>query len=213
MRKGFSRRRFVETAGAASIFALAGCTNNGGEDNETPEENNETGGLEDANGSDNATEDNETDNLDTEDSNVTDDPEDENESETEDESENESETEDESENETTETGEQTQTIRLGAEAEGWQGQAPSDIEGETNPAITLQAGMSYDLTWENLDGEEHELIVADAAGNEIEASDESEQEGETVSMVLEVTEEMAGLSGTYYCEYHPEAMRGEISIE
>lgn len=189
MRETLSRRRFVEAAGTASVLALAGCTdsgNGGGEDGEN---------ASDDEGGNGTNETNESDGLGG----------DENES---------NESDNETGNESNETGdEQTQAIRLGAETAGWQGQAPSDIEDETNPTISLQAGTTYDLTWENLDGEEHELIAEDADGNEIAVSDESEQEGETVSMTLEITQEMAGRSGTYYCEYHPEAMRGEFSVE
>ena len=104
---------------------------------------------------------------------------------------------------------ETQSIRLGGDAEGWEGEEPPDIEGETNPTLSLQAGTTYELTWENLDGEEHEIIIEDEEGNEFEASDESDQEDETVTMTFDATEEMAA----YYCEYHPEAMRGEISVE
>lgn len=191
MREKLSRRRFVEATGAAGVFALAGCIDGGnggeGEDGETGNESGNESGNE-TNETGGLGDENESDNESTEPENET--------------------------NETNETGAtQTQAIRLGAETDGWQGEAPSDIEGETNPTISLQAGTTYDLTWENLDGEEHELIVADADGNELEASDSSEQEGETVSMTLDVTQQMAGRSGTYYCEYHPEAMRGEFSVE
>lgn len=185
MRENLSRRRFVEAAGTAGVLALAGCTD--GEDGGGEDGENAS----DDEGGNDTNETNESNGLGGE--------------------ENES---NETENETNETGgEQTQAIRLGAETAGWQGQAPSDIEDETNPTISLQAGTTYDLTWENLDGEEHELIAEDADGNEIAASDESEQEGETVSMTLEIPQEMAGRSGIYYCEYHPEAMRGEFSVE
>lgn len=182
MRETLSRRRFVEAAGTASVLALAGCTDgrNGGEEKNGGENASDAGGGNESNDT------NESGGLGDENGS--------------------NETENESENE---TGERTQPIRLGAETGGWQGQAPGDIEDETNPTLSLQAGTSYDLTWENLDGEEHELIVEDANGNELEASDSSEQESETVTLTFDATEEMA----VYYCEYHPEAMRGEISVE
>lgn len=195
MQNGFSRRQFVEAAGTASLFALAGCTNNDEGGNETPE-NNESGSQEDTNETNNETEGNETDSLDTEDSNETDDLDEENETG--------------DENETNETSSaETEMIRLGGETEGWQGEAPSEIEGRTNPTLSLQTETMYELTWENLDGEEHELIIADANGEELEASDESEEEGETVTMTFTATDEMVA----YYCEYHPETMRGEITFE
>lgn len=106
-------------------------------------------------------------------------------------------------------GGETQTIRLGGATDGWQGQEPSDIADRTNPALALQAGTTYELTWENLDGAEHELIIEDDEGTELEASDSSEEQGETVTLTFDAAEGMA----SYYCEYHPEAMRGEITLE
>ncbi|MDL5363579.1 plastocyanin/azurin family copper-binding protein [Halalkalicoccus sp. NIPERK01] len=106
-------------------------------------------------------------------------------------------------------GGETRTIRLGGATDGWQGQEPSDIADQTNPSLALQAGTTYELTWENLDGAEHELIIEDAEGTELEASDSSEEQGETVTLTFDAAEGMAA----YYCEYHPEAMRGEITLE
>ena len=93
--------------------------------------------------------------------------------------------------------------------DGWEGQEPEAIAGQTNPTLSLQSGTTYELTWENGDGAEHELIIEDEEGAELEASDSSEEEGETVTLTFEATEEMVA----YYCEYHPEAMRGEIMVE
>lgn len=100
------------------------------------------------------------------------------------------------------------TIRLGAETAGWTGQEPAQIAGETNPTIDLQAGTDYEIVWDNLDGEEHELVLADENGDEVQASDSSGTEGETVSMEFTAGEELA----TYFCEYHPDSMRGEIEV-
>ena len=62
MQKKLSRRRFVEATGAATVFALAGCTDGeegeGAEDASEGEGDNETDGL-----GGNETEDNETDDL------------------------------------------------------------------------------------------------------------------------------------------------------
>lgn len=100
------------------------------------------------------------------------------------------------------------TIRLGGESQGWTGQEPESIGGETNPPLELQAGETYEIVWENLDGAEHELILADQNGEEVEASESSESQGETVSLEFTAGEELA----EYFCEYHPDAMRGEIEI-
>lgn len=100
------------------------------------------------------------------------------------------------------------TIRLGGESQGWVGQQPESIVDETNPSLRLQAGETYEIVWENLDGAEHELIFVDGNGEELEASESSESESETVSMEFTAGEELA----EYFCEYHPEAMRGTIEI-
>ena len=100
------------------------------------------------------------------------------------------------------------TIRLGGESQGWTGEEPEAISGETNPTLELQAGETYEIVWENLDGAEHELVLADENGEEVEASEDSESEGETVSLEFTAGEELA----EYFCEYHPEAMRGGIEV-
>lgn len=100
------------------------------------------------------------------------------------------------------------TIRIGAETAGWTGQEPAQVAGETNPTLELEAGSSYEIVWDNLDGEEHELILADGNGDEVEASDSSSTEGETVSLRFTASEDLA----EYLCEYHPESMRGEIEV-
>lgn len=102
----------------------------------------------------------------------------------------------------------TTTFRLGGETEGWTGVEPEAIAGETNPTLELRAGTTYEFVWDNLDGEEHELILADEDGEEVEASAASETEGESVSLEFTASEDLA----EYFCEYHPESMRGEIEV-
>ena len=60
----------------------------------------------------------------------------------------------------------------------------------------------------NLDGREHELVIEDANGGEIVASESNEQMGATASLTFTASEEMA----QYYCEYHPKRMRGDIQF-
>ncbi|SIR84271.1 cupredoxin domain-containing protein [Natronorubrum thiooxidans] len=99
-------------------------------------------------------------------------------------------------------------IILAGRSEYWYGIAPEEIEGEENPTLSLEAGETYDLVWINVDGAEHELIVESDAGEELAVSDESETAGETVSMTFEASEDAA----EYYCEYHPDAMRGTVEL-
>ncbi|ELZ16700.1 blue (type 1) copper domain-containing protein [Haloterrigena salina JCM 13891] len=99
-------------------------------------------------------------------------------------------------------------IILAGRSEYWYGIAPEEIEGEENPTLDLAAGTEYELVWINADGAEHELIIETADGEELEESDSSEEAGEAVSMTFEASEDAA----EYYCEYHPEAMRGDVEL-
>ena len=44
---------------------------------------------------------------------------------------------------------QPETIRLAITKEGWVGQAPAEIEGQTNPTLQLQPGQTYRVRWTN----------------------------------------------------------------
>ena len=108
----------------------------------------------------------------------------------------------------TTTGAQATTILLGGEVEYWYGLAPEPIQGQENPTLRLQSGQRYELVWTNLDGHEHELIIEDANGNEIVATESNEQAGATASVTFTANERMA----QYYCEYHPQRMRGDVQF-
>ncbi|WP_265111633.1 cupredoxin domain-containing protein [Halosolutus halophilus] len=99
-------------------------------------------------------------------------------------------------------------IILAGRTEYWYGIAPEAIEGEENPALDLEEGQEYELVWINVDGVNHELVVESADGEELEASDTSETAGEAVSMTFEASEDAA----EYYCEFHPESMRGDVEL-
>ena len=99
-----------------------------------------------------------------------------------------------------------ETIKLGGKVEGWMGRKPKPINGKTNPTLQLESGTKYELTWVNLDGKEHELIIEDGNNEEIVASESSEKKGATVTMQFTAKENMA----EYYCEYHPKSMRGTV---
>lgn len=101
-----------------------------------------------------------------------------------------------------------ETIKLGGKIPGWQGQTPSAIQGKTNPTLSLEPGTTYRLTWVNLDGAEHELIIEDRNGNEITATESASKKGVTRSITFTATKKMA----QYYCEYHPQSMRGNIEF-
>ncbi|WP_458209063.1 cupredoxin domain-containing protein [Haladaptatus sp. NG-SE-30] len=102
----------------------------------------------------------------------------------------------------------SQTIRLGAKESGWIGKQPQSIADEKNPTLSLKAGQKYELTWENIDGKEHELIIVDANENELAKSEESEEKGKTVTMTFTATKKMT----RYFCEYHPFPMKGQVTV-
>lgn len=102
----------------------------------------------------------------------------------------------------------TETFELGGETSGWQGMAPEDIEGETNPTLDLEAGTTYEITWENLDGQAHNIVIVDDSGEDLERTELMSEQGETQTLEFEASSEMA----EYYCEPHAATMRGEISI-
>ncbi|WP_224337393.1 cupredoxin domain-containing protein [Haloprofundus halobius] len=97
-------------------------------------------------------------------------------------------------------------VVFGGRTRGWVGRAPVGIEGQQNPGLRLVPGREYTFTWQNVDGRQHELLVVDGEGNELVASDESARRGERVSVTFVATRNMT----EYYCEYHPQSMRGRI---
>ncbi|ELZ16762.1 blue (type 1) copper domain-containing protein [Haloterrigena salina JCM 13891] len=101
-----------------------------------------------------------------------------------------------------------ETIELGGQTSGWEGVAPEDIAGETNPTLELEAGTTYELTWENLDGQPHNFVIESGEGDELERTELMMEQGETQTLEFEATEEMA----EYYCEPHSATMRGDIEI-
>lgn len=100
------------------------------------------------------------------------------------------------------------TFTLGAERSGWRGRQPEAIAGRTNPILTLQPGITYGMTWRNLDGREHRLVVENGSGERIAATESASEQGATRSVTFEATADVA----SYYCEFHPESMRGELSV-
>jgi Copper binding proteins, plastocyanin/azurin family len=100
-------------------------------------------------------------------------------------------------------------IRLGAKQSGWQGRAPKSIKGKKNPTLTLQQGQKYTLTWENFDGKEHELYIVNKKDKPVVKSEDAEEKGKTVSTTFTASKKMV----QYYCEYHPQSMRGDIKLQ
>ena len=103
-------------------------------------------------------------------------------------------------------------IMLGGETQGWQGQEPEQIADQDNPTLTLQEGEAYQITWENLDGQEHNLQILDDSDQVVDdyETELMGEEGETQTLEIdEATSEMA----SYICEPHQGTMNGEIQVE
>ncbi|WP_436346914.1 plastocyanin/azurin family copper-binding protein [Natronorubrum sp. FCH18a] len=103
-------------------------------------------------------------------------------------------------------------IELGGETSAWQGVAPDQIADQENPTLTLQEGESYEITWENLDGQGHNLQIRDDSDEVVEdyETEIMEEEGETQTLeVDEVTSEMT----QYVCEPHSGSMVGDIEVQ
>ncbi|WP_273836382.1 PQQ-dependent sugar dehydrogenase [Halococcus sp. PRR34] len=99
-------------------------------------------------------------------------------------------------------------IRLGGEIAGWQGRAPDSIAGESNPTLQLEAGTTYRVVWENLDGMGHNFALLDGDGNVLERTEVMSEEGATQSIEFTAREAMA----EYVCEPHITSMQGTISF-
>jgi len=104
--------------------------------------------------------------------------------------------------------EEATRYEFGGEVPGWQGRAPAEIEGETNPTIELEAGTEYEFWFENIDGQPHNIAVQDADGNTLVESETVTPEGSTASITFTATAEM----DQYICLIHPTTMVADLEI-
>lgn len=109
--------------------------------------------------------------------------------------------------ETTPMVQPDETVLLGGEVSHWFGLAPTAIHEAENPTLGLEPGTVYEIVWVNIDGVQHELRIFDADDNVVAATETVSAVGETSSVVLEATEQLA----RYDCRYHPQSMQGQIS--
>lgn len=107
-------------------------------------------------------------------------------------------------------------IRLGSKQSGWVGRKPQSIAGKKNPTLSLKAGQKYKLTWENLDGMEHELLIVNDSNEKLAESDkklvksdDAKKKGKKVSVTFTASNKMT----RYFCEYHPQTMKGQVKLE
>lgn len=101
------------------------------------------------------------------------------------------------------------SIELEGEVSGWQGVAPDEIAGESNPTLTFEPDEDVTVQWTNADGAGHNFVVVDSDGGELVSTDIMAEEGATQTVEFTASAEMA----EYYCQPHPQSMRGSIEIE
>ncbi|WP_440770904.1 PQQ-dependent sugar dehydrogenase [Natronorubrum sp. DTA28] len=91
----------------------------------------------------------------------------------------------------------------------WFGMEPEEIDGEENPTLELTAGETYQFTWENGDGQPHNVVILDANDEILERTEIVQEAGESQTLEFEATEEM----DRYLCEVHPGTMVGAVQVE
>lgn len=102
----------------------------------------------------------------------------------------------------------SQQYYLGGVVPGWQGIAPESIDEAVNPTLNLTGGQLYAITWVNVDGAPHNVVIENAQGNDIAATPIVSEEGATQTLIFRAPNE----DGEYYCEVHPQSMRGDLAI-
>ena len=86
------------------------------------------------------------------------------------------------------------------------------INGQTNPDLRLLANTAYTFTVQNPTDATHELRIADSQGKDLATSGDIQPDG---SGMLNFKTNMTSSGGDmfrYYCEYHPDLMKGAIQI-
>lgn len=198
--KRFDRRTMLElTAAAGAAMAIAGCGGPAEDAEETdPEEEPEGDVVEEEEAEEPEEE-------------VPDDEEDDEEDEVvDDEEEEEEEVDEEEEEDDEDEWEDVEEILLDGYTAGWEGVEPGAIEGEENPTLVLYEGREYDITWENADGDQHNIEIWDEDEEIVDDYETEiiEEEGETQTLTIEATDEM----DAYVCVVHIGTMLGDIEI-
>ena len=108
------------------------------------------------------------------------------------------------------------TAKLFGETYKW---AEDDNNKFVNPTLNLTSGVDNQITVKSLqnDSPEHEIIIegitSDGDKKELVKSDEIKGgSSDTIKFKPEDVQDEDYQSFEYYCEYHPDTMRGKISI-
>ena len=90
----------------------------------------------------------------------------------------------------------------------WVGVSPVEIEGTTNPTLTLIAGEKYAVEWTNSDGRPHNFTIEDSNDKKLVKSKVMPKEGTTQTVEFTASEEM----DEYYSQPQQKEMRGNIEV-
>ncbi|WP_265109332.1 cupredoxin domain-containing protein [Halosolutus halophilus] len=102
------------------------------------------------------------------------------------------------------------TIELEANIGGWQGVAPSAIEGTENPTLVLEADADYEIGWNEGDGNQHNIQLRNESDEVVDdyETELSAEGGDDQFISFTATEEIV----KYRCQPHS-AMEGEIQVQ
>jgi hypothetical protein len=96
----------------------------------------------------------------------------------------------------------------GSEDPAWVGRAPAEIEGETNPTLSLTVGDQYTVEWTNEAGSPNNFVIVDDDGTELLATEEISQQGATQTVEFTAAEEMA----EYFSASNATTQRGLLEV-
>ncbi|SFS49895.1 cupredoxin domain-containing protein [Halostagnicola kamekurae] len=102
-------------------------------------------------------------------------------------------------------------IRLSATTSRFKGVEPALIEGQENPTLVLTEGQEYVITWENEDGQSHNLELWDENERIVDghSTEVMAEKNETRSLEFEATAAMT----EYVCRIHVDwGKRGDIEV-
>ena len=102
-------------------------------------------------------------------------------------------------------------IEFDAQTAGWEGMAPDEIDGETNPTLVLEEGEEYTMGWNEGDGSTHNIEIWDDNGEVVDdlQTDLESEGGDDQFLTFEASAEMA----EYVCEPHEGTMIGDLQVE
>lgn len=106
------------------------------------------------------------------------------------------------------SAEQTTRIRLGAHVEGFRGESPARIQGETNPTLRFNPGQDYEITVENLDGVVHSFAIVNSQDEVLKQTEVFSETGTTRTVNVTANQRMAN----YRCLVHPNTESGVIEF-